>query len=43
VQHLHSDDAEFALEQRVDDVASRAAFNRVGLDDGKSALQCLHA
>ena len=42
VQHLHPDNAESVLQQRVDDVARAALFDGIRLNDGKSALQCLH-
>src|SRR5271166_2058795 len=42
MQHPHADDAKVALQQGVDDVAHCAFFKRVGLDDGKSALDSFH-
>jgi hypothetical protein len=33
VQHLHADDAKVVLQQAMDNIARRAFFNRVGLDD----------
>src|SRR5271157_2447264 len=42
VQHPHADDAKVVLQQGVNDVARRAFFKRVGLDNGKSALDGFH-
>src|SRR5271166_1210185 len=42
VQQPHANDAKVVLQQGVNDVARRAFFKRVGLDDGKSALDGFH-
>jgi hypothetical protein len=43
VQHLNAEDAEVVVQQGANDVALGVLLYGVGLDDGKSALQCLHA
>ncbi len=43
VQHLDAEDAEVVVQQDADDVAFGVLLDGVGLDDGKSALESLHA
>ncbi len=42
VQHLHADNAELVLQERMDDVPSGPALNGIRLNNGKSALDGFH-
>jgi hypothetical protein len=41
-QHLHGENAEVLLLELLDNVAHGVPFDRVGLHNRKSALQCFH-